>query len=183
MANENPQKSTNIKTRITVYGLIALGLILAVAGIVYSYEPERPSDALVGMEAPEFEFELPSGEQQSLNGLRGKVVLVNFWAYWCEPCIEEMPSLKALEARYADKDFVMLMVHIGDEKEQALKVQNLPKNPIIDVPVSVLSAYGISGVPHSVLIGKNGVVLEDYRGPRDWMAPDVLQEIDDALNL
>lgn len=177
MANENTKRRT---PKSALLGLIGLGFLLAVVGFLYSPDTEMPTDALAGTEAPDFEFEL-DGAKQSLSGMRGKVVLVNFWAYWCEPCRDEIVSLKKLESLMAGKEFVLLMAHVGDEKEEAMKIADLPSRLIFDVPAGVLASYGVSGLPHSVLIDKQGTVRADMKGARDWTSSDTLKIIQEPL--
>ncbi len=177
MANENTKRRT---PKGALLGLIGLGFILAVVGLLYSPDPEMVTEPLVGMDAPDFEFEL-DGTKQSLSGLRGKVVLVNFWAYWCEPCRDEIVSLKKLENLMAGKEFVLLMGHVGDEKEEALKIADLPSKLIFDVPAGVLASYGVSGLPHSVLIDKQGIIRADMKGARDWISPEIVKLIQEPL--
>jgi thiol-disulfide isomerase/thioredoxin len=178
MANENAKRST---PKGIVTGLIALGFLLAALGLYYSWETEPPGETLVGAEAPDFEFTLDPGTKQNLVALRGKVVLINFWAYWCEPCLEEMASLGHLQEALKSRDFILLMVHVGDEKDEALKVKDLPNNRVFDVSAGILGTYGVSGLPHSVLIDKQGVVRAEFKGPRDWMSRSILKQIEEPL--
>jgi thiol-disulfide isomerase/thioredoxin len=178
MANENTKRGTS---KGVVVALIGLGFVLATLGLFYSYEPEGSGETLVGVQAPDFEFSSEDGTQQTLAGLRGKVVLINYWAFWCEPCLEEMHSLQKLQAYLQGKDFVLLMVHVGDEKEEALKVEYLPQNRVFGISARVLESYGVSGLPHSVLIDKSGVVRAEFKGPHDWMSSSVLKRIQEPL--
>ncbi len=178
MANENTKRNTS---KGVIAALIGLGFVLAALGLYFSYVPEGPGETLVGVEAPDFEFSADGQGKQNLGSLRGKVVLINFWAYWCEPCIDEMESLKKLEASLEGKDFVLLMVHVGDEKEEALKVAHLPSNRVFDISAGILGAYGVSGLPHSVLIDRNGVVRAEFKGPRDWMSSSIQKQIQEPL--
>ncbi len=178
MANENGKKRAS---RATLVGLIVLSFALVAISFLHVEIEDPTVGPLVGDVAPDFPVELEPGKLGTLSDLRGKVVLVNFWAYWCGPCLEEMASLRQLEKHYEKKDFVLLLVHVGDEKSEALKVPNLPKNLIFDTPVSALASYGVSALPHTVLIDKNGIVQAEFLGPRDWTASSTLEQLDPLL--
>lgn len=178
MANGNTKRKT---PKGALFALIGLGFILAVVGLLYSPDSDSVSEALIGTEAVDFNFQLPNSPQKSLMDFRGKVVLINFWAYWCEPCLKEMPSLKKLEETMKGKDFVLLMVHVGDEIDEAMKVPQLPSQLVFDIPAATLSSYGVSGLPHSVLVDKQGIIRADFDGPRDWMSSDILKQIQEPL--
>lgn len=179
MANENaPAPVVKRRTpKSVILALIGLGFVLGVIGLLFSPDGSGPAEPLIGAEAPDFEFTILPGEQKyTLASFRGKVVLLNFWAYWCEPCREEMPSLKKLEAHFPN-DFVLLMLHVGDEKDEALKIPDLPSKLVMDVDVGALTSYGVSGLPHSFLIDKQGIVRAHFKGPQDWMSEKILEQI------
>ena len=98
---------------------VVLIVVIALVGVsVYlvSSSGPRPSSEWVnsvaaGDQAPDFQLEDTEGKQVSLSALRGKVVLVNLWATWCPPCIEEMPSMERLNEVLAGDDFVMLAIN------------------------------------------------------------------------
>ncbi len=177
MANENTKRRSS---RAAILGLILLGFILAGVGFLYSPSPDASQDTLLGTEAPDFEFER-NGMRETLSSLRGKVVLINFWAHWCEPCLEEMPSLKKLEAAVGSPDFAVLLVQVGDEREEAQKLAIPAQLLAFDVTPSTLSSYGISGLPHSFLVDKLGVIRAVFEGPRDWTSESILKEIREPL--
>ena len=104
-------------------------VLLVVCGAVYLYTAgnSRPTYAPVkavapGSPAPDFQLEDNNGNQISLSALRGKVVLVNFWATWCPPCRAEMPSMEKLNNAMAGEDFVMLAINV--EANGRLSVPN-----------------------------------------------------------
>ena len=140
---------------------------------------------LEGSPAPEIEFELPSGRQQvRLSKLKGTVVLLNFWASWCTPCIEEMPALKMLEAHFKGKGFILLAFNIEDESENIrgrLGGTNYPDNLIFNFRKEFLRPYDLKAIPISVLIDSGGMVRQVYSGPRNWMDINIIREIDRLL--
>src|SRR4051812_8468449 len=119
MANNQPNKEQkkHYGFRELFIAVIAIGLIITIiikfsGGSLIKHKQHDLS------EAPEIEFEMPDGKSTSIQKLRGRVVLLNFWASWCGPCIEEMPSLRMLEQHYKNKGFIVLAFNISESKEQ-----------------------------------------------------------------
>jgi len=134
--------------------------------------------------AEDFSLEGTDGKTYTLSSYRGKVVLINFWATTCKPCIEELPSLAALSERMKGRDFVVLAV--SQDKEKALK-KFLAKNPL---PFPVLrdthkevsfDLYAVFALPTTVIVDKNGYVAERIYGPRDWGSEEEIEKIEELL--
>lgn len=129
-----------------------------------------------GAKAPLFTLPALDGKNISLSSLKGKVVLLNFWASWCPPCLEEMPSLQVLYKKLQSKPFELLAVNIDEDGvSSALPVvQKLDLNfPILlDPPQETTRKYGTIGVPETYIIDTNGIVVEKIFGPRDWSKPE-----------
>ncbi len=117
------------------------------------------------------------GRVWSLEALRGKVLLINFWASWCEPCREEMPSLQALARSGAGPAPLVLTVNY---KEGAGVVQQFVQRTRMDLPVvldpqgDVARLWSIKIFPSTVVIGPNGKVRAVVRGALDWTRSDAL---------
>ncbi len=131
------------------------------------------SKLAVGAEAPEILMNTPNGETLSLSSLKGKVVLIDFWASWCKPCRMENPNVVKLYNKYKDKGFEILGVSLDREKsawEQAIKDDNLTWKHISDLAFwnsAVVKQYNISGVPYTVLVDKEGkIIAKGLRGPQ-----------------
>jgi peroxiredoxin len=160
---------------------LLLVLLLAAAVGYFLYVYEGPEGVRVGNQAPE--FTLPGrGEAVSLEGLRGKVVLLNFWATWCPPCVSEMPSLDELRKRLEGEEFQVLAVSVDEAGWEAVN-RFLTRVPVgitilIDVRGDVSALYGTYQLPESYLIGRDGRILKKYVGPRDWMEPSLVAEIE-----
>lgn len=114
-----------------------------------------------GAKAPELEAETLEGDTVKLSALRGKVVLVDFWASWCEPCKEEMPLLDRLYAQYGDEDLVVLGVSV-DRDESAMReflAHNGVSFPVVhDAEHEIVGRYEPPKMPTSYLVGPEGVV-------------------------
>lgn len=126
----------------------------------------------VGSEAPDFTQPTPDGRQLSLSSLRGKVVLIDFWASWCKPCRMEMPNVKRVYDQYKGKGFEILGVSLDREKgawTQAIAQDGLPWKHVSDLAFwnnAAAQQYGVSSIPYTVLVDKDGKVLgKNLRGP------------------
>ncbi len=116
-----------------------------------------------------------AGEGRSLSSerLRGKVVLVNFWATWCKPCEDEMPAMQRMYRALAGGDFELVAISVdADEASVSEFARRLGLSfPILmDSSKQVASAYQAFRFPESLLVGRDGIILERYVGPKDWDA-------------
>lgn len=156
---------------IVVIALVAASVYLLSSG---SSRPPREAvkSVVAGDLAPDFQLEDTQGNKVSLSDLRGKVVLVNFWATWCPPCIEEMPSMETLNKAMAGYDFVMLAINT-EENGRNTVADFLKKTPytfpvLYDDKGVVQKRYGVFKFPESFIVGKDGIVAEKIIGPLDW---------------
>jgi peroxiredoxin len=140
----------------------------------------------VGFSAPNFIFPDLKGQQISLSDQRGKVVLVNIWATWCPPCKQEMPSMQKLYEKFKGENFEILAVSIDSTGRDAVapftRTMNLTFPVLLDPKEDIGSLYGITGVPESFIIDKEGIVVEKIIGPIDWATPKVFQFFQDLIN-
>ncbi len=136
-----------------------------------------------GASAPAFDLATLSQDgagRLSLASLEGKVVLVNFWATWCEPCEREMPAMERLYNALPREDFEMVAISIDESKEEVAAFQDryrLSFPIVLDSDKLVNAAYQTMGVPESLLIGVDGRIVERYVGPREWDAPEYVDRI------
>ncbi len=121
-------------------------------------------------QAPDFTLELYSGETLKLSDLRGKPVMVNFWASWCPPCREEAPLLEETWREYREKGVVFIGVNIWDTDKDARRFLSeygitYPNgaSPAGQTPVAV--NYGLTGIPETYFIDRNGEVTRKWIGP------------------
>lgn len=126
----------------------------------------------VGSEAPGFSQASPEGKQIALSDLRGKVVLIDFWASWCRPCRMENPNVKKVYDRFHNKGFEILGVSLDKDKSAwtgAIKQDGLPWKHVSDLAFwnnAVAQQYGVSSIPYTVLVDRDGKVLaKNLRGP------------------
>jgi len=130
--------------------------------------------------AVDFTLQDLSGETVNLESLRGKVVLVNFWATWCGPCRMEMPVIEQIYKELAGEGLVVLAVNVAEEPDQVRSF--LDKNGytfpvLLDTDGSVATQYGASGIPTSVVINREGLVVRHMVGARpERMFREALQD-------
>ena len=127
---------------------------------------------------PAFSFKLPArgGGEIDLSSLRGKTVLVNFWATWCPPCREEMPSLSRLAQSFDPQSFEVVTVSVDDGWEPVEKFLAAPRTPYrvaLDEGAKVSRTYGTTKYPESYLVDRDGKLRLKFVGPRNWTDPNV----------
>ncbi len=128
--------------------------------------------------APDFTCSDQSGKQQRLSALRGKVVLVNFWATWCSPCREELPSLQVLQKKFPSNDFVILALSVDDSWEPINRFMaqhqfTIPVYADFDKKISI--RYGTVMYPETYLVDKQGRVAYKVVGAIDWTTSEMLK--------
>ena len=133
---------------------------------------EKMSALSPGKEVPEITLPNPEGEMVSLSSLRGKIVLVDFWASWCKPCRAENPNVVSAYNKYHDKGFEVFSVSFDKDRAswlRAIEADNLTWTHVSDLKFwnsAVVRLYNISGIPFAVLIDKEGKIMaKNLRGP------------------
>ena len=128
-----------------------------------------------GVRIIDFKLDTPAGTSVKLSSYAGKVVLLNFWATWCPPCRNEIPSIEALYTKFKDQGFVVLGV---DLQEDPASVSDFVKKYAMTYPVvldqtgQVASEYGARGIPLSFLIDRKGQITSGAIGGREWSGPE-----------
>lgn len=146
-----------------------LVLLIAGAAMTLLLKPagETPSSARVGAPAPRIALPVVGGGRADLAADRGKVVLVNFWATWCEPCKAEMPALQALANDLHDQPFRLYSVDLQEDASQvrAFEAEHaLDLYALLDDSGEVTRAYNVRALPSSFLIDKSGVLRQQRLG-------------------
>jgi|SRR5690348_8241518 len=140
--------------------------LLAAAAVAWYWLFQRPAATpVVGRPAPAIQLPTLAGSEASLSDYKGRPVVVNFWATWCEPCKQEMPALQAAAASHPD------MVVLGvDNVESAVKVKPFVDQLGVRFPIlldedgSVMERYQVTGLPTSFFIDRSGTLRSLYRG-------------------
>ena len=166
------------------------GLALAfVAGllVLFAHPDYRQGEAsLRGRPAKDFPLTL-DGKPTRLSDLRGTVVILNFWASWCQPCRDEAASLNSLEQRIAPLGGIVLGVNAGIDETKAgyddfLSAYKIDFPTYFDTSKQIASDYGTTVYPETYVIDRNGRLDRKIIGPQDWTSPDMLTYLDSVLN-
>ena len=164
--------------------LAALMVVLSVVLIVRLVPYFRQYNVQAGDSAPTFNLTAEDGSGLRLEDYRGRYVLLNFWATYCVPCIEELPSLNGIYEDMRDKGLVVLGVSV-DTDDQAYKTflqAHRVAFPVVRDPEwSVALRYGTSKIPETYLIDKEGMVLRKYVNSQDWRRPEILNYLQSLL--
>ncbi len=151
-------------------------ILLALAFFVPSWSAAARDAVSAPATAPAADFTLPTaGGEVALRTLRGKVVLVDFWASWCAPCRQSFPWLNTIAARYAASDFVVVAIDLDKSREPAEKFlrEFAPGFTVAFDPAGrSAEAYEVAAMPSSFLVGRDGQLLFAHAGfdPRDASA-------------
>ena len=163
----------------------AMLIVALAAGLCTS--PAMPASAPAvwgGGPAPNLALKDMEGRTHELTDYRGKVVLVNFWATWCEPCRQEMPSMQRLSEKLAGKPFVVLAVNV-DEPES--RVRNFLNQTRFDLPVlldvnkAATRQWGARLLPVTFIVGRDGRVRYRVLGDMDWSSTKAVSVISELL--
>ena len=149
--------------------LFCLSLFLVSCG-------EGPQVAIVGKTAPDFTLVDSNGKSWTLSDLRGQVVFINFWATWCPPCREEMPSMQQLYATQPKDKFKMLAILNKDEPALAdtfAAKLGLTMPILYDLENTAGKDYGLTGLPETYIVDKKGILRKKYIGPAQWGSPKI----------
>ena len=150
--------------------LLAGLLLLALSGCYSGTRPPR-----IGSNAPDFTVQ--DGQNKiTLSAYRGQVVVLNFWATWCPPCVEEMPSLVEMQRRMKAKGVTVLAVSMDVDEgayKQFVKDHNVNLLTVRDPDQKSNSLYGTFKFPETYIIDRNGVMRRKFIGAVDWTEPEI----------
>jgi len=169
---------------VRIATLLLLFLILGLSvGVSGCYHGSKPSS--IGKAAPDFTI-TDSDRSVTLSQLRGKIVVLNFWATWCPPCLEEMPSLVQMQKQMLGKGVVVLAVSVDDDADdyhKFLKDHGIDLLTVRDpgnkndqgVSAVVASRYGTFKFPETYIIDREGTIRRKFIGPIDWSQTEIVE--------
>ena len=137
-----------------------------------------------GITAPDFVLKSDGGRNVRLSELRGRVVLINFWASWCNPCRQELPLLNKIYAQYRSAGFMLLAVNVDDNRKDAqafLKRLDLQFPTLFDGNKNVAKLYGVDTMPATLLIDRDGRVRYVHRGYYSGFEQKYQQQVRELL--
>lgn len=175
--------SAHIKALLAVIVFIFIGFV-GYSFFFKSAEPEvttnHPTSKIEAIVLPQQDLTLVDGKKLSIQTFKNKIVIMNFWASWCAPCIEEVPSLVELSKK--NKDIVVLAVS-GDSKTEDLLAfmksfpgfNQAPFFQVWDNNQEILKKYNISKLPESFIFNRKGEMVKRVSGTLNWNTPDSLE--------
>ncbi len=161
-------------------------VLIGIALLLYAFvtpDYRQGENSLNGKPAKDFSLIL-NGKPAHLSDLRGKVVVLNFWATWCPPCVDETPSLNELQAKIAPQGGVVLGVSVDDDAQayQAFLKNNGVIFPTFrDDSKTIAANYGTSRFPETYLIDRQGRIERKIIGSQDWTSGDISVYIQSLL--
>jgi thiol-disulfide isomerase/thioredoxin len=168
----------------------ATGILLVVLALVIVYSVQ---DHVVGVgdSAPEFRVKTESGAVLTPKDFGGKVLILNFWASWCTPCVQEMPSLNQIQQMFAGQGLVVLGVNVDSKEElyrNMLKRFQITFQTVRDPEENINYRYGTYKIPESYIINRNGKVVQKYAGLPEvngewkvWTDPQIVSYVRSLL--
>ncbi|MDH7500245.1 MAG: TlpA disulfide reductase family protein [candidate division NC10 bacterium] len=147
--------------------------------------PQAAEHAEVNAPAPDFNLPTPEGKQVSLSSLRGKVVLLTFWAIWCNVCREEMPMLESLHKKYRDKGLEVVGVNI--DRDARTSVQDYAKQHGLSFPMlldqerKAMKVYRAHFLPTTYIVDRKGVIVDKKVGLHKWSSLESQSFLEELL--
>jgi cytochrome c biogenesis protein CcmG, thiol:disulfide interchange protein DsbE len=158
-----------------------VGIALTLAALFYILA-DTLTERIVnqGDTAVAFSIKTDKGKEISLKNYPGKVLVLNFWASWCKPCVDEMPSLNEFSKRMAKEGVTVLGISVDHDEakyKKFLKDANIAFETYRDEKADISSAYGTYKYPETYIIDKQGKVIEKIIGEEFWLNPNVINRI------
>jgi peroxiredoxin len=143
----------------------------------------EPGVINIGQQAPDFSIKDRQGNPVKLSDYRGKVVFLNIWGTWCQPCIEEMPEMETLNSRFKDRKFQMMAVSIDNDWDEVNKFytdHNLTLPAFLDPGHQIANLYKVYKYPETFLIDSNGFVVK-HTWQEHWADPRVMKVVENLV--
>lgn len=160
---------------VLIIGIVIVAVIVFVLFAGLGKDPQHIDSPLIGRPAPPFTLRVVgTGETIDLGALRGKPVIVNFWATWCGPCYEEHPTLVANARALPNVQFLGVVFNDTDDKILRFLAERGSAYPtLLDANGKTAIAYGVGGVPETYFINAAGTIVAKFEGP---MSTEAIQE-------
>jgi thiol-disulfide isomerase/thioredoxin len=163
-------------------------LVLSLTACTKADSPKKGAGGVIKEKSPAPDVtvvSLANGTSLKLSDLKGKVVLLNFWATWCPPCREEIPSMMKLNSFMTGKPFQMIAVSMDEGGKRAIesffKTTGFSLPTYLDESGASSKTYGITGVPESFIIDKHGVLVKKIIGGFAWDSPEVVAFLEELM--
>lgn len=165
--------------------ILRLLLLLLVGGFIYAILRPANSGPALGDTTPDFQLSDMDGKPLQLSGYRGKVVVLNFWATWCPPCVDEMPSLNRFQETLAPKGVVVLAVSVDDDEQVLRKFaadHQLKMTILRDPGRKVSSQYQTYKYPETYILDRQGRLAQKLIGEADWNDPNLVSFVQQLVS-
>jgi peroxiredoxin len=177
-------KSGSVKQIVFLIALV-VAVILFVVGFIAKDKKSAGKIITTGDKALEFKLPDMKGQLVNLSDFRGKIVLVHFWATWCPPCVEEIPTLAYLNQELAGGDFAILAISVDEGGAKAvgsfLKQKGLSVPVLLDPDRATAASYGTFKFPETYILDREGIVRYKIIGPSNWRDPLAAKLIKDMM--
>ena len=164
------------RSKTTYLALFVVGYLLWAGAIAGQNEVHAEEE---GFEAPNIILNRIDGKQFRLADFRGQWVMVNFWATWCGPCVDEMPSLDAFSQKYKKENLEVLAVSVDtlpkEKVAEFVKAFNLSFQVFLDPSSEMSDKFAVNSLPATFVVNPEGLVVAHALGARNWMDP-VIQD-------
>ncbi len=172
--------------RIFFIFILCLSLMTVLSACTKANSPKKSDIATEKSPAPDVSVvSIANGSTLKLSDLKGKVVLLNFWATWCPPCREEIPSMMKLNGFMAGKPFQMVAISIDEGGKQSIesffKETGFSLPTYLDESGASSKSYGVTGVPETFIIDKQGVLIKKIIGGAAWDSPESVAFIEGLM--
>ena len=166
--------------------IIPISVFIVLASLLspFSVHADRPLEPYTE-DNKEFSLTDLKGKKQASSDYHGKVVLINFWASWCPPCVFEMPKLQRLKKHFTDRPFEVITVNVGEKKYKVrkfTKLINLELPVLLDTSSETFDDWGVKTLPTSFLIDSSGQIRYQVRGDPGWETEETRIIIEDMMH-
>jgi peroxiredoxin len=175
------RRETLIMKSAKKISLVVAFILLTAMG---AYSPADSGKGTAIEKAPDFSLKDLGGGMVSLTSMRGKVLLLNFWATWCPPCVSEMPSLNKLYQELRPRGFEVVAVSLdksADGVREYVSKRGFKFLVLIDESNTVSRRYKVFSTPTTFLIDRQGNIVERFYGEYDWQDRDIRTKIEKLL--
>jgi cytochrome c biogenesis protein CcmG, thiol:disulfide interchange protein DsbE len=166
--------------------MLILGAVVVVGGAFgFLMWTRVPSAAEIGERTPKFDLPLVAGGTTNLGDYRGRVTVINFWATWCPPCVEEAPSLEKFATEVRPQGVEVLGVSVDQDTAALQKfiAEQHVTYPIARDPLQTLAwRYGTYKYPETYILDRGGRLAEKIIGPMDWTDPRMIEFVRELAN-
>ena len=175
----------SMKNQEKTVRLLQTAALVLLVGLCYLIaDSHRERLVSLGDKAPSFQVTTDKGKKISRADFGGKLLIVNFWAPWCPPCVDEMPSLQAMASQLAPKGVVVLGVSVDRNEatyKRFLQQASIQFETARDPEANISAEYGTFKYPETYVINREGKVVQKLIGPQNWMDPELLKSLESFL--